>query len=172
MLILTARRDNVEPDPVPRKRRRHLLGHVRHGGLAGRVRKVRHGDAAVGADGAGDDHLAALGHAGPVVARRQQRQEGRDAEVHGADVDAEGLVERRRVDVPELLLVLRERGGGRRLRDGARDARVGDQEVDVPRLLGDLRDYAFQVRLGACVALQGDDISVLLPLISVPGRRF
>lgn len=99
---------------------------------------MRHGDAAIRAKGAGYDDLAGLVDVGPLVSSIQQRQEFRDAEVHDADVDAEYLVEGRRVNVPELLLVLEQgvRGGG--LRDGAREACVGDEEVDATRLLFDV----------------------------------
>lgn len=82
---------------------------------------MRHGDAAVRADGAVDDDLAALGKVGRLVPHRQQRQERRDAE---------GLVEGRRVDVSEPVGT-RARGSWSGLRDGARDTRVGDEEVDV-----------------------------------------
>lgn len=131
---------------------------------------MRHGDAAVRADGAGDDDLAALSHVGPLVAGHQQRQERRDAEVDGADVDAKCLIKGLGTDAPELLLVLRERGGGRGLRNGARDAGVGDEEVDVARLLGDVRHDALQVLLGACVTLERDDVAEFLPVVSVHGR--
>lgn len=124
---------------------------------------MRHGDTAVRPDGAGDDDLAALDHVALLVARGQQRQKGRDAEVDGADINTEGLVEGLRADIPEVLLVFRERSGCRGSCDGACDACVGDQEVDVAYIFGDLRDDAFQVLLGACVALDRNDVAVLLP---------
>lgn len=69
--ILTARRDNVEPNHMLRECRRHLLRHLRDSGLAGRVGKMRHGDAAVRPDGARDDDLAALGQVALLVSRGQ-----------------------------------------------------------------------------------------------------
>lgn len=132
---------------------------------------MRHGNAAVRPDGAGDDDLAALGQVALLVARGQQRQEGRDTEVDGADINTEGLVEGLRADVPELLLVFREWRGSRGLDDGARDAGIGNQEVDVAHLSGDLRDDAFQVLLGTCVPLNRNDVAVFLPVLSALGRR-
>lgn len=132
---------------------------------------MRHGNAAVRPDRAGDDDLAALGQVALLVARGQQRQESRDAEVDGANINTEGLVEGLRADVPELLLVFRERRGGRGLYDGARDAGIGNQEVDVAHLSGDLSYYAFQVLLGTCVPLNRNDVSVFLSVVLALGRR-
>lgn len=163
---LTSGRNDIEPNIVLCKHRRKLLRHVRRAGLARAVRKVRQRRTAEAARGARDDGLAALRDVLRGVAGGEQRQEGDDAEVDGADVDVERRVEGGRVRVPQRALQVGQGGGGRdgggRGELGPADAGVGDEEVDVARLFGDVRDDAFQVGLGGCVALEWDDVAEFL----------
>lgn len=165
--ILTSRRNDIESKLVSRECGGKLPRHMRHSGLTSRVGIMRHGDAAVRADRAGDDRLAALSYIALLVSRSQEWQEGCNAEVHGTNIDTEGLVERRRVNVPQRLLIIYEGCGGGGLSDWACDACIRDEEVDEACLFGDMRDDALQVRLGARIALQWDDVAVLLSLASV-----
>lgn len=153
------------------KRRRHLLPHMRNRSLARTIRKVRERHAMEPPNGAGNNHLAALLDVLLRIARLEQRQERRDRVVHAADVDVEGVVEGGRVRVPHLLLQRRElHPRAKDLRPAElrpADARVGDEQVDVADLGGDVCHEPGEVFLGGGVALQGDDVAVLLRVGSV-----
>lgn len=163
---LTPRRQNVEPKVVLRKRRRKLLGHMRHASLTRAIGKMRHRDPVEATDRARNHRLAALCHIALLVARLQQRQEGHDAKVHGAHIDGEGDVELVGLHAPQLRVQVGEaevRLPQLRVAEGRPgDAGVGDEQVDVARLAGDVGDDALEVGFGGGVALDGDDVAVFL----------
>jgi hypothetical protein len=139
MVTLTSWCDYVEANLVLGKRSRKLLGHVRHGGLARRVRIMRKGNTAKCSNRARDDHLTALCHIALLVASIQQGQKGGEAEIGTADVDIHDLLEGIGISVPEVLLNIGEGLlGGHLNRGRARDASIRDEQVDVSCLLSDL----------------------------------
>ena len=116
---------------------------MRHTGLTRRIGKMRHRDAAERANRAGDNHLAALGHIALLIPRAQQRQERCEAEVHAADVNAKGLVERRGVGVPKVLLYIGEGPGRRNFnRGGTWNTRVCNEKVNIASFFSNMRDDA------------------------------
>lgn len=170
---LTPRSQGIRPNPIRRQGRTCLLSEVDHSSLATSICRRRHRLPAEPGNTSRDNNLAL--HRRDITPRRdrlaestllksilvsrlQQLQKGNDGEEGSCNVGVESAGHLLHLEVGEQVLADLGKGqAGVPLVGRAEDARVGDEEVDVPDVVGDLVYALLERLLVGYVADDGDD---------------